>query len=574
MPLDPEDKQNPAPVLPQTQVSQNESPSPPAKSADSPPISTPNSSQKPPGQISLSQKPQNPNVVYPKSTKKLFFTTFAIILLLVLLTTGAAIALAYNNYALIKPPKLISNAIDTLIAASVLPKPPRIVLGSVVAKAATLKSANIKTEMFLSTTDNNSPITSLKLVVVGPVNFEKTTSQAAEADVSMEVKFEGASFNGTASVKTIENTLFFKVTEFPFGSLYQQLLSYKNKWFYYKIPEEYAQKDQELLISDDVKKLLAEFVEKSQTWTKTTTDANGDYLLEATPPKSDLDKLILDILSSYAQRDDQKEKLLQSVKLENVSKFTEKLANLKITATASKDNYYPKNISVSFDITPENITLPSGSESLLPASLSSYNFKLSSEFSNYNKQIVVVPPEGAEDIAQVVDSLSKNPYNSLNTSTALPDGQIKYDVATLAREAQAFAASAGGPNYPPTLENLKEANKLEALPIPPAETGLLSYRYLVEPPNCQGTELSRCINVAIYAPLTQPKTAGNVWCWQSAKLQSQELAKNDCTPKATAANQTGNGISLKELLSPKSPVLGTRSSWDLELLKMFTSFIK
>jgi len=521
------------------------------------------------------QQPLNPNVLYPKSTKKIFFATFAILFFLTLVTIGTGIALAYNNYQLIKPPKLISNAIDNLITISPLPKPSRIIIDSVLAKSTALKRATQKTEIWVSTTSTLSPITSFKLAISGPIDFENNTRNKAEADISMEVKFEGASFNGTASVKAIENTLYFKVNEFPFGSIYQQLVPYKNKWFYWQIPDEYNPKDARKAYDEKINEIFSNFLEKSKAWTTTTTEANGDYKLDVTPPKSESDKLIFEIIKIYADENAQKEEILQSVQLENIAKITEKLANLKITVTATKDTFYLKKGDVSFDLTPENLTLPiPGQESLLPATKATYTFKISTELSNYNKQIVIVPPENAENFQSIIDSMTKNPYNSLNIENNLsPDAQVKNDIGSLATALQAYAV-ANLESYPSELNKLVETNNLSAIPIPPAQTGLTSYPYLKYPQTCGGTEKNKCTEIALYAPLTQPKNPDGVWCFQSITGLVQELPKAECAAKKAAAAKTSNGLTLDELLSPKSPVLGIKSNWDMELLRLFTSFLR
>lgn len=564
MPLDNSNSHNPLPVLPQTT-----SPPPTQPITDQPEPATPAQTPTPP------QQPPNPNVLYPRSTKKLFFAAFIILFFLTLITASTAIALAYNNYPLVKPPKLIASAIDNLITISPLPKPSRIVMDSVIAKSSSLKNANQKTEISLSTTSPDSPITSFKLAISGPIDFENNARNTAEADISMEVKFEGASFNGTASVKTIENTIYFKISEFPFSSLYGQLVPYKNKWFYWQIPKQYITKDAKKTYYEKTGQIFSNFLEKSRAWTKTSIDTSGDYLLDVTPPKNELDKLVFDIIKIYATQNTQEEKILQSVQEENVAKNTEKLANLKITATAAKDNFYLKRANVSFDLTPENLTLPiTGQESLMPAAKATYNFKISTELSNYNKQIVIVPPENAEDFQSVVDSMTKNPYNSLTLKKDdSPDAQVKNDIGSLATALQAYAAT-NQESYPANLDALVETNNLKALPIPPVQTGLTSYPYLKDPANCDGTEKGRCTEVALYTPLTQPKTPGNVWCFQSITYQAQELPKAQCVAKKAAAQQTGNGLTIEELLSPKSPVLGVKTGWDLELLKLFANFIK
>jgi hypothetical protein len=156
------------------------------------------------------------------------------------------------------------------------------------------------------------------------------------------------------------------------------------------------------------------------------------------------------------------------------------------------------------------------------------------------------------------------------------DAKIKNDIGNIATAIQAnytIKATQGQASYVKELKEL-EPEYLVTLPIPPSETGITSYQYQKEPATCDGTTQNPCKEIALYSPLTQPKVPGNVWCYQSVTGKTQELAKNECTAAKAPVEKTGNGININELLSPANPVLGTKNSWDLELLNMFSSFVK
>ncbi len=570
----------PVPEIPPIQVIPKPSLQPPLTTTPpTPPEPSLSTVQNPAPQSSQPQSPQQPLTPdKPKKGGKLLLFTILFMFFILMATGGGTLALAYNNYALIKPPKVVSDAIDGFIIAAPIPKPTRIILESTIAKSATLKSADLKTEISISTTAKNSPISSFKLNINGPVDFQNNKTRAAEADISLETKFEGASFNGSASVKTIDNTIYFKINEFPFGSLYQQLVPYKNKWFFYKIPDAYMPKDKQLQDNTKLTEIFSRFIEKSRNWTKTSSESNGDYLLEINPPKQEIDKLILDLVTTISQTEAKNQKILDSVNLEQISKFTEKLSNLKITATASKSDFYLKRANITFDISADGFTLPTANqESLMPSDKATYNFIISTELSNYNKQIVIVPPQDAQDFQKIIDDFSKNPYNSMNLNEEQsPDAKIKNDIGYIATALQSnniYKTTQGQATYVKDLKDL-EPDYLKTLPIPPAETGIISYQYQIEPVTCDGTALNPCKEIALYSPLTQPKVPGNVWCFQSITGNTQELAQKKCLAAKAPEAKTGNGISINELLSPKSPILGSKSSWDLELLKMFSSFVK
>jgi len=360
-----------------------------------PPIITTQTNQAPP-----------PSSLYPKSTRKIFLVTILALFFLTLATFGGALVVAYNNYKLFTPPLAIKNALDNIIAISPLPKPTRLIIESTFAKTATIKSADVKTEFALTTSSSASPVEGVRLTLEGPTQFDESDSKASEVEIGLEVKFEGATFSGAASVKTAGDKVYFKINEFPFGQIYQQLLSYKDKWYYWDIPEEYKEKDDDKEISQNMNKLISEFVKKSEAWTTLTSKDGTLYEMEIKPPKEEVTNLIYDIVQAYEPKD--QDKLTISLEKEQITKGMEKVNDLKILIKVNKDTYYLQNISMQFNLSVDDFSLPVQAESLLPQEKIVFNFNLTTELSNYNKQVVIIPPTDAINIETTMQELSKS----------------------------------------------------------------------------------------------------------------------------------------------------------------------
>lgn len=552
------------------QTSQNPTPPPnePTAPQNNPlPLAT-NAPQMPPFAAPPPNQPLQPTS--PKSSPPFLLIIILLVIILPVLAIGGGLALAYNNYSFYKPPQAIQNTLDTIIATTPLPKPPRIILASTLTKSVQLKSADTKTEISISTNAQNAPVSALKLTATGPVDFQQTSSRAAETEIALEVKFEGAQFNGSASIKTIDNTIYFKVNEVPFGQFYQQLLDYKNKWYFYKVPDKYLPEDnQNQQALDKVKVVLANFFEKTQTWT-TTKSTDGDvYTLEIKPPKSELDKLIFDLVDA-AEPKDQKQ-VLTSLEKEQVSKATDKIKDLNITAKVNKSNYYLKRAEVSFNINVGDIGLKSSTIKLSPNEPLTYNVNFSTELSNYNKKIVVVPPEGAEDFQKIIDAYSHQFSQQLNQNGQTIDAAIKNDIGALATELQAYYTTPGNGFYPKDLDELVKTGLLKKIPAPPANSGIDAYQYIKDPTVCDGTTTNPCREAALFAPLSNPTKIGNGWCWQSTTGEAQELPKEQCT---AAKTQASDSDSLRGLIAPSQTVLGQKIDWETQTLELFSSIFK
>lgn len=418
----PPDEKNQASTAP-NRPPQNQPANPPPPSASPPPqqpapISTEpliTSPQEPPPTTPTAAPKQNqtpPEVTYPKSTKRLFFSLLAVLLAITAITLGGGIALAYKNYPLITPPKIVKETLDNIIAISPLPKPTRLIIESTFAKTAAIKSADLKTEFSLTANSENSPVESMKLTLEGPAQFDNPESKASEFDIGLEVKFEGASFNGAASVKTVEDRVYFKINEIPFGQMYQQFISYKDKWYYWDIPQEYRQKEEDKAVSDNINKLISDFVNKSESWT-TLTSKDGDfYEMEIKPPKDEVVNLIYVIVQAYEPKD--QEKLVSDLEKEKLKEALDKVNDLKFTMKVNKDTYLLNNLSAQFNLATDDFSLPTRADSLLPQNQLVLNFNLTAELTNHNKNVVVIPPSGAINVEDAIKELGVSLGQDLN----------------------------------------------------------------------------------------------------------------------------------------------------------------
>ncbi len=560
-PVNPNQNQ-PTPAA-QSPTSKTVNPSEPPVATSLPPLMA--QSPAAPTSTPLSPKPRN-------STKLILKMLVIILLVTPIAAFGAGLALAYNNYAFYTPPKFVQNVLDTVIATTPLPKPSRIILNSAIAKSATLTSADIKTEFLISSDAKNAPFSSVKLSIAGPVDFSQTQSRAAEADVSLGVKFEGAEFNGSASVKTIDDIIYFKLNEVPFGQLYQQLLDYKGKWYFYKIPPEYLPKDKKAQTQQDLNKIqqvVSDFVQKTESWTSVKSTDGDSYTLEIKPPKPEINKLIFNLVDALEPKD--QKQIVSDLEKEQLKKFTDKLKDLSITAKVNKANYFLKMADISFNINVSDLNIPTATDKLLPTESLIYKFNISAELSNYNKKIIIVPPAGGEDFQKIIDRYSKQTSQYLNQNGQAMDSAIKNDIGTLATELQIYHNSKDKGFYPMDLDELVKNGTVKTVPKPPVASGIDSYLYIKDPTVCDGTATNPCRDVALFAPLASPEKIGNGWCWQSISPDlAKELPKDQCM--ATKAQSTQDN-SLRGLISPDQTVLGQKVDWENQLMQFFSSIL-
>ncbi len=581
LPTLPENPQQPVGAMPPEQIVPASPPTepPPPTATQSPQEPTAINQAKPPATANMEQPTTNQNNPPPTTqttSSHLFRNLFLFFFFFIIAASVLGLGLAYNNYPFFKPPMAIRKTLDNVIALAPVPKPTRIILETTIAKSAKLKSADQKTEFTFSTNAQNFPVSSVKFSISGPIEFTVQEKQTAEAEINLEVKFEGATFNGSASLKKIDNTVYFKANEIPFGQFYQQLLDYKNKWYYYKIPDEFLPKKDDADTYAKVSKVFMDFVDKSPAWTKVTSQDGNVYTLEVTPPKKELDNLMFDLVAAVEPKD--QKQILTDLEKENFAKQTEKVKNLKITAKVNKDNYYLKSANVSFDISADNLSLPNAAKTTLPVTgPTTFNINIGTELSNYNKQVVIIPPEGAIDFKKIMDEYSKqymekSGIDPTKLDNQTKDAKIKNDIGTIATELQGYYTTPGLGSYPKELSDLATQGSLKTLPTPPPETGIETYQYLKEPPTCDATKTNPCKEVTVYSPLLAPTTQGNVWCWQSSWSMGKEVTKEECVAKNSEQTSTQTGI--RSLITPNQTVLGQKTNWELETLELFKQLFK
>lgn len=385
----------------------------PTPTQPEPVIIHPQPAQSPNSQAPAAQTPPPP-VIYPKSTTKIFFTAFIILFLLSAVTIGTAITSGYYDYPIYTPPKAVKDAIDKTIAISPLPKPKRLIIESAFAKTTAIKSADIKTEFSMTTASKDSPIKYIKLTVAGPADLEKSKTAATEFDIGMEIGMEGANFNGSASVKTVSERIYFKVNEIPFGTMYKELFDYKDKWFYWDPPQEFKQKALDKEHEANVNKLITAFIQNSRSWTTVTSKEGPHYTLDINPPKEEVANFVYDIIQIYEPKD--QAKINTDLEKETITEALNKMGGIKLTMKIEKDSYYLSSINAQFELSTSNMSMPTRSESLLPVDQTILNFNISAELSNYNRTIVISPPPDAINIETALGEIG----NKFSQDLGLP----------------------------------------------------------------------------------------------------------------------------------------------------------
>lgn len=114
------------------------------------------------------------------------------------------------------------------------------------------------------------------------------------------------------------------------------------------------------------------------------------------------------------------------------------------------------------------------------------------------------------------------------------DAQIKADIGSIATALQAYYTQPGEGAYPTAAQGLlflQTNEDLKTLPKPPVGSDT-DYQYWVDPLGCDNTATGgQCTESAVYAKLLDPKTTGNVWCWESVSGVAAEKTSILCTDK-------------------------------------------
>lgn len=114
-----------------------------------------------------------------------------------------------------------------------------------------------------------------------------------------------------------------------------------------------------------------------------------------------------------------------------------------------------------------------------------------------------------------------NPLKRINQAT---DSLIKSDISQLTNATQAYFTL--NQSYPSDLGQLVTNGDLKTQPKIPNTNSF--YSLAVTPSGCTGNAASPCSNVAVYAPLNDMQTSGNVWCWRSSTNTTTELPSATC----------------------------------------------
>jgi len=353
--------------------------------------------------------PQNTTPSQP--TNNSFLTRGKIItavLLLIILTLfgGGAVALAYNDYKILPLPKSAQKIIDGIILTTPLPKTPRIVLAKTAAGMSELKSTQVETEFSFSTANQNFPLKNGKITIIGPVDFKSQKIPRSQFDISGTIATQGLQLSAAASVRQIDNILYFKITEYPGGS-FAGAQGISNQWFYTKNDNlDKPTKDPELI--KKIQERINQFIDDSKKWSTLEDSDKAVYKLLIQPPKDELAKFIFDIINIVEPSD--QNKVADSLDLEKIQEFTAKIQGLKITLNINKDSGL---ISESIIDIPIKISIPSslsqiGEINLAPETPMEFKLTISAKFSNFNQPVIVEIPEGAKDFADYAKDLQKS----------------------------------------------------------------------------------------------------------------------------------------------------------------------
>lgn len=341
------------------------------------------------------------------SIKKKILLLVTIIIFLLVFLGGGSLALAYSDYKFFSPPKPIKNLIDSIILSVPLPKTPRLILGRAQTKITDLKTALVETEIKFSTPSLDFPVKSAKLVIKGPAEFKTENQTRSQFDISGEVALEGIQVSAAGSVRQIDKTLYFKLTEVPGGS-FLPLNDIKDQWFSIDTSEFEDTKEKELNkeIANKLKVILEKFVAKSVDWA-TFDDGSDDtlYSLSINPPKEEIDNLVFEIIEAVEPKT--QSGLERSIEKGNLSEITKSIQSTEFKLKVRKKDYLVNEGVVLFSM---NVPAPAGLSgnrglSLAPTTSVPIKLSLSTKLSEFNEPIIVEIPQNAKDFKSYLGSL-------------------------------------------------------------------------------------------------------------------------------------------------------------------------
>lgn len=322
---------------------------------------------------------------------------------------SASLTLAYTNYKFVTPPKVVQRAIDRFILITPLPKTTRLILRRTERKMANLKSAILETQVEFAQVTKNFPISSAKITIKGPAEFQTQNYSKTQLEISGEVAMEGIKISAAGEIRQIEDNLYFILTEVPGGS-FLPLDEVKNQWFVLHVEELNKQKrtaEDEAQIQK-IKEVFEAFIEKTYEWTNIEKTDNKDiYALKIKPPISEINNLLFETVKILEPKE--QTNLEESLEREEIEKFTRDIKNIEVVLEIDKKSSLISQVSLVFDMDVENPSSlsPSGGVQLAPTATIPITLKISTKLSDYNKPVIIEVPEGARDLTGYLEEFQK-----------------------------------------------------------------------------------------------------------------------------------------------------------------------
>ena len=331
---------------------------------------------------------------------------FAIFLFLTIAASGGSLALAYNNYKILPVPKSAQHLIDNIIMVTPLPKTPRLILSKTEVVMAEIKTAQLETEFKFETNSQNFPIKNGKVTIKGPLDFKTQQTPRSEFDISGEVAMEGIQLTAAASIKQIDDTLYFKLTEVPASSLLK-LDSLKNQWFFTKSESKTPEAQNQEKIAK-IQARFSQFTADAKAWTTIQETQGNSYKLKVKPPKEEIAKLIFDLINIIEPKD--QTAVASSLDMKKIQEFADKLQDTEVNLTINKSDGL---VTESVVTIPIKVSVPSElmqttDVNLSPQSPLSINITIDTKLSNFNQSVIIDIPQGAKDIKDYTGELQKS----------------------------------------------------------------------------------------------------------------------------------------------------------------------
>ena len=336
------------------------------------------------------------------------FAVFFIVIFLI--TFSGSLTLAYTNYKFMTPPKIIKRAIDRFILVTPLPKTTRLILRRTERKMADLKSAVLETQLEFVAESKDFPVSSAKITVKGPADFQTQKYSKTQLEISGEVAMEGLKISAAGEIRQIEDNLYFQLTEVPGGS-FLPLDEVKNQWFVLNVDklnkEERTAEDEAQI--QKIKEVFEAFVEKTYEWTTLEKTENKNvYTLKIKPPTSEINTLLFETIKILEPKE--QTSLEESIEKEEIEKFTRDIKNIEVTLEIDKKTSLISQVSVLFDFdveNPSNLYSRSKEVMLAPTTKIPITLKISTKLTDYNKPVIIEIPQNATDLTKYLDQFQE-----------------------------------------------------------------------------------------------------------------------------------------------------------------------